>query len=85
MNEGVVERGVDVGNTEDKLSLSNLRTERNGVFVFGDLDFLGRLYIQMSACNPPPATYKNTKKMTIDGVPHQRTLYEMIYAPFWRA
>jgi hypothetical protein len=85
MNEGVVERGVNVCNTEDKLSLSNLRTERNSVFVFGDLDFLGRLYIQRLARNPPPEQTKTQKKVAIDAVSQQRTLYETIYAPFWRA
>lgn len=52
MDEGVVERGVDVCNTEDELSFSDLRTERNGVIFFGDLGFFRGLCIQKSACNP---------------------------------
>lgn len=41
MDESIVERGEDVGNAKDKLSLSNLRTERDsGRFL---LDFFGWL------------------------------------------
>lgn len=43
MNEGIVERGVDVRNTEYQLSLSNLGTELDGSFFLWGLDFLGRL------------------------------------------
>jgi hypothetical protein len=42
MDKGVVERGIDVGNAENELSLSDLRTERDGGFFPGDL-LLGRL------------------------------------------
>ena len=43
MDERVVERRVDVRDTEDKLALSNLGTERDGGFLLGDLDLLGGL------------------------------------------
>jgi hypothetical protein len=43
MDESVVERSEDVGNAKHQLALSNLRTERNGVFLFGYLGLLGRL------------------------------------------
>ena len=42
MDKGVVERGIDVGDAENELSLSDLRTERDGGFFLGDL-LLGRL------------------------------------------
>lgn len=42
VNEGVVERGVDVGNAKDELSLSNLGTESDDLFL-GNLDLLGGL------------------------------------------
>lgn len=43
MDEGVVEGGVDVGNTKDKLALSDLGTERDGgLFLLGGL--LGGLW-----------------------------------------
>lgn len=42
MDKGVVERGIYVGNAENELSLSDLRTERDGSFFLGDL-LLGRL------------------------------------------
>ena len=37
MDEGIVERGIDVGNTENELSLSDLRSERDSGFFLGDL------------------------------------------------
>ena len=43
MDEGIVERGVDVGNTENELALSNLGTERDGVFLSGSFGLLGGL------------------------------------------
>ena len=43
MDEGVVEGGEDVGNTEDFLALSDLGTERDGLFLRG-LDLLGGLH-----------------------------------------
>ena len=43
MDEGVVEGCVDVGDTEDKLALSDLGTERDGLFLRG-LDLLGGLH-----------------------------------------
>jgi hypothetical protein len=62
MDEGVVERGINVCDTEDKLSLGNLRTERNSVIFPGDLGFLRRLCIQKLACNPPQQQTKMQKK-----------------------
>ena len=41
MDEGVVERGEDVGNAEDELAISDLRAELDGGFFLGGLDFLG--------------------------------------------
>jgi hypothetical protein len=43
MNEGIVEGGINVSNAEDKFAFCHLRTERDGVFFFRRLDFLGRL------------------------------------------
>ena len=43
VDESVVEGGEDVGDTEDELALSNLGTERNGLFLL-DLDLLGGLH-----------------------------------------
>lgn len=43
MDESVVEGGVDVGDTEDELALSDLGTERNGLLL-GYLDLLGGLH-----------------------------------------
>lgn len=43
MNESIVERGVDVGNTENKLALSHLGTERDSVLLSGCLGLLGGL------------------------------------------
>lgn len=37
VDKGIVERGVDVGNAENELSLSNLRTERDSGFFLGGL------------------------------------------------
>jgi hypothetical protein len=82
MDEGVIERGVNVCNTEDKLSLGNLRTERNSVIFPGDLGFLRRLCIQKSARNPPQQQTKMQNKVAIDGVQHHRTMHETMYAPF---
>ena len=43
MDEGIVERGVDMCNAEHELALSDLRTERDGLFLRG-LDLLGGLH-----------------------------------------
>ena len=43
MNESVVEGSINVGDTEDELALSNLGTERDGLFLL-DLDLLGGLH-----------------------------------------
>ena len=43
MNEGIVERGEDVGNAEDKFALSDLGAERDGVLLLLNLDFFGGL------------------------------------------
>ena len=43
MDESVVERGVDVSDTEDELALSNLRTESSRLGLCG-LDLLGGLH-----------------------------------------
>ena len=43
MDKGIVEGGKDVGDAKYKLILSDLGTERDGVFFLGCLDFLGRL------------------------------------------
>ena len=43
MNEGVVEGGVDVSDTENELALSNLGTESDRLLL-GDLDLLGGLH-----------------------------------------
>ena len=43
MDEGVVERGVDVSDTENELALSNLGPERDGCLLLG-LDLLGCLH-----------------------------------------
>ena len=55
MDEGVIERGEDVGNTEDSLALSNLGTERDGGILLGGFNFFGRLYRTSSKrqlCHP---------------------------------
>lgn len=44
MDEGVIEGGEDVGNTEDGLTLSDLGTEGDGVFFLLDFDFFGGLH-----------------------------------------
>lgn len=51
MDEGVVEGGEDVGNTENELALSDLGTEGDGVLLLSDFDFFGCLsnIIQKSA------------------------------------
>ena len=43
MDKGVVERGVDVSDTENELALSNLGTERNGLLGLLS-DLLGGLH-----------------------------------------
>ena len=43
MDKGIVEGSEDVGNAKYKLILSDLGTERDGVFFLGCLGFLGRL------------------------------------------
>ena len=43
MDEGVVERGKDVGNAKHQLTLSNLGAERDGVLLLGGLNFFGWL------------------------------------------
>ena len=43
MDEGVVERGVDVSDTENELALSDLRTEGSGLLGH-DLLLLGGLH-----------------------------------------
>ena len=43
MDESVVERGVDVSDTEDELALSNLGTESSRLGLSG-LDLLGGLH-----------------------------------------
>ena len=43
MDESVVERGVDVSDTENELALSNLGPESNGCLLLG-LDLLGCLH-----------------------------------------
>lgn len=43
MDESVIERGEDVGNTEDKFALSDLRAELNGSLFFLNFAFLGWL------------------------------------------
>jgi hypothetical protein len=63
MDESVIERGVNVCNTEDKLSLSNLRTERNGVIFFGDLGFLRSLCIQKVSLQSTSITSQNCETM----------------------
>jgi hypothetical protein len=42
MDESIVERSVDVCNAENKFSLCDLRTERDGL-LFLNLDFFGGL------------------------------------------
>lgn len=44
MDEGVVERGVDVGNTENELALCDLGAERDGFLSSSDLGLLGGLF-----------------------------------------
>lgn len=44
VNEGIVERGEDVGYAEDKLALSDLGAERDGVLLLLNLDFFGGLW-----------------------------------------
>ena len=51
MDESVVEGGVDVRNTEDKLALSNLGTERYGGFFL--LSLLGGLHPVVSDAIQP--------------------------------
>ena len=45
MDEGVVERRIDMRNTEDELALSNLGTERNGGVFLRGLGLLRRLQV----------------------------------------
>lgn len=45
MDEGVVEGGVDVGNTEDELALADLGAERDGVLLGSSLGLLGGLCV----------------------------------------
>jgi hypothetical protein len=45
MDEGVVEGGVDVGNTKDKLALADLGAERDSGFLDGSSGLLGSLTI----------------------------------------
>ena len=44
VDEGVVEGGIDVGNTENELALSDLGAERDG-FLNGNLGLLGGLLV----------------------------------------
>ena len=44
MDKSVVERGVDVSDTEDELALSNLGAERNGLLLLLRLSLLRRLH-----------------------------------------
>ena len=43
MDEGIIEGGVNVSDTEHELALSNLGTEGDGLLL-GDLDLLGGLH-----------------------------------------
>jgi hypothetical protein len=43
VNEGVVERSIDMRDAEHELSFCDLRTERDRVLFFGRLDFFGGL------------------------------------------
>ena len=43
VNEGIVERSVDVGDAENELALSDLGAERDGVLLLLNLDFFGGL------------------------------------------
>jgi len=43
MDESVIERGIDMSNTINELSLCDLRTKRGWLF-FLHLGFFGRLY-----------------------------------------
>ena len=57
MDEGVVEGGVDVSDTENELALSNLGTEGNGLLL-GDLDLLGGLHPNSrQSIHPESASY----------------------------
>lgn len=44
MDEGVVERGVDMSDTEDELALRDLGSERDGFLSSSDLGLLGGLF-----------------------------------------
>ena len=49
VDKGIVEGRENVGDTEDKLALSNLGTERDGVLLLLNLDFFGGLqHLQVS-------------------------------------
>ncbi len=43
MDEGIVERCINVGNAKHEFTLSNLGTERDGGFILGGFTLLGRL------------------------------------------
>lgn len=53
VDESVVERGIDVGNTEDFLALSDLGTERDGDFLLWGFLGLRRLVCKVSAFRWP--------------------------------
>lgn len=81
VDKGVVERGIDVGNTENEFSLSDLRTERDSGFFLGDL-LLGSLHIHRSAsssiihCSPDR---RDTRTVTR---PRVSRIYGVEHVPF---
>ena len=54
VDERVVERGVDVGNTEDELALADLGAKRDGGFLGSGLGLLGGLRVTSTCQRPHP-------------------------------
>ena len=49
MHERIIETREDVSDTKDKLALGYLRSERDGVFFLGCLDFFGGLRLSLGS------------------------------------
>jgi len=58
MDEGIVERGKNVGNTENNLALSDLGAELNGGFLLGGLSFLWGLLVSSKTKSQNPSKTK---------------------------
>ena len=74
VNEGVVERGVDVSNAENKLALSDLRTERGGLRLSCDLLDLGGLHPKSGQSIQPIARIRTAHLAPCISQMHEWTL-----------